>query len=87
MKSSILSKFGLIFIATALTIGLLSGAAITVNSPGGFNAGLTRTVGTSDGAGGLLRLGSSTTCDSLDPAGTLENYSNLAFSFAYKLVE
>ena len=72
MKSSILSKFGLIFIATALTIGLLSGAAITTNSPGGFNAGLTRTVGTSDGAGGLLRLGSSTTCDSLDPALTFD---------------
>ncbi len=54
------------------SVALLGGSIIVSNSPGGFNAGLTRAVGNGDTAGGLLRLGSSVPCDSLDPAQTFD---------------
>jgi hypothetical protein len=65
MKSNPWKKVGTFAVVAIASVALLGGSIIVVNSPGGFNAGLTRTVGSGDSPGGLLRLGSSTPCDSL----------------------
>ena len=72
MKLNPWAKFGTLAVVVMASVALLSGSVIVSNSPGGFNAGLTRTVGDGDTAGGLLRLGSSVPCDSLDPAQTFD---------------
>ena len=72
MTSNPWKKVGTFAVVTIACVALLGGSMIVVNSPGGFNAGLTRTVGSGDTPGGLLRLGSSAPCDSLDPAQTFD---------------
>lgn len=72
MKSNRWIKFATLAVIATASVALLSGSIIVRNSPGGFNAGLTRAVGGEDSPGGLLRLGSSAPCDSLDPAQTFD---------------
>jgi peptide/nickel transport system substrate-binding protein len=72
MKSNFWIKVWAFALISFACIPLLGGSIIASNSPGGFNAGLTRSVGDGDSAGGLLRLGSSVPCDSLDPAQTFD---------------
>ena len=72
MTSNPWKKVGTFAVVAIASVALLGGSMIVVNSPGGFNAGLTRTVGSGDSPGGLLRLGSSAPCDSLDPAQTFD---------------
>ena len=72
MKSNKWAKIGMLTVVTFVGVGLLSGSMIVTNSTGDFNAGLTRSVGEGDSPGGLLRLGSSIPCDSLDPAQTFD---------------
>jgi len=72
MKLNPWAKVGTLAAVVIASVALLSGSVIVSNSPGGFNAGLTRTVGDGDTPGGLLRLGSSVPCDSLDPAQTFD---------------
>ena len=72
MTSNPLKKVGTFAVVAIASVALLGGSMIVVNSPGGFNSGLTRTVGSGDTPGGLLRLGSSAPCDSLDPAQTFD---------------
>jgi peptide/nickel transport system substrate-binding protein len=72
MKSNPWKTIGTLAVVAIASIALLGGSTIVVNSPGGFNAGLTRTVGSGDTPGGLLRIGSSAPCDSLDPAQTFD---------------
>jgi peptide/nickel transport system substrate-binding protein len=72
MKSNPWKKVGTFTVVAIASVALLGGSIIVVNSPGGFNAGLTRTVGSGDSPGGLLRIGSSSPCDSLDPAQTFD---------------
>ena len=92
MKLNPWAKFGTLAVVVMASVALLSGSVIVSNSPGGFNAGLTRTVGDGDTPGGLLRLGSSVPCDSLDPAQTFDpwcavvhrTYSRNLMSFAGK---
>jgi peptide/nickel transport system substrate-binding protein len=74
MKSSVLSKLGLVFFVVLISLGFFGGSTVVTNSPGGFNAGMTRAVGESEAPGGLLRLGSSGACDSLDPAQTFDSW-------------
>ena len=72
MKSKPWKNIGTLAVVAIASVALLGGSIIVTNSPGGFNAGLTRTVGSGDSPGGLLRLGSSAPCDSLDPAQTFD---------------
>jgi peptide/nickel transport system substrate-binding protein len=72
MKSNRWIKFATLAVIATVGAALLGGSIIVKNSPGGFNAGLVRTVGSGDTPGGLLRLGSSAPCDSLDPAQTFD---------------
>jgi len=72
MKSNRWIKFGTLALVALLSVALLGGSITISNSKGGFNAGLTRVVGDGDTPGGLLRLGSSAPCDSLDPAQTFD---------------
>ena len=72
MKSNRWIKFATLAVIATASVALLSGSILVSNSPGGFNAGLTRAVGGEDSPGGLLRLGSSVPCDSLDPAQTFD---------------
>jgi peptide/nickel transport system substrate-binding protein len=72
MTSNPWKKVGIFAVVAIASVALLGGSIVVVNSPGGFNAGLTRTVGSGDTPGGLLRLGSSAPCDSLDPAQTFD---------------
>lgn len=72
MKSNRWIKFGTLALVAIASAALLGGSIIVENSPGNFNAGLTRSVGDGDTPGGLLRLGSSAPCDSLDPAQTFD---------------
>jgi peptide/nickel transport system substrate-binding protein len=72
MKSNRWIKFGTLALVATVSVALLGGSIIVSNSKGGFNAGLTRVVGDGDAPGGLLRLGSSAPCDSLDPAQTFD---------------
>ena len=72
MTSNPWKKVGTFAVVAIASAALLGGSMIVVNSPGGFNAGLTRSVGSGDSPGGLLRLGSSAPCDSLDPAQTFD---------------
>jgi len=65
-------KFGTLAGIAIASVALLGGSIGSSTSPGGFNAGLTRAVGSGDTPGGLLRLGSSVPCDSLDPAQTFD---------------
>jgi len=65
-------KFGTLAGIAIASVALLGGSIVASTSPGGFNAGLTRAVGSGDTPGGLLRLGSSVPCDSLDPAQTFD---------------
>ena len=65
-------KVGTFAVVAIASVALLTGSMIVTNSPGEFNAGLTRTVGNGDTSGGILRLGSSEPCDSLDPAQTFD---------------
>lgn len=74
MKSSVLSKLGLLLVVAVISLGFLTGSTVITNSPGGFNAGLTRAVGVSDTTQGILRLGSSSSCDSLDPAQSFDSW-------------
>lgn len=74
MKLNPWAKFGTLAVVVTASVALLSGSVIVSNSPGGFNAGLARTVGDGDTPGGLLRLGSSVPCDSLDPAQTFDSW-------------
>jgi peptide/nickel transport system substrate-binding protein len=87
MKSSVLSKLILTALVVVLSISLFGGSALVSNSPGGFNAGLTRVVGTGDSPGGLLRLGSSAPCDSLDSAQTFDPWCAVIYrTFARNLM-
>jgi len=72
MKLNPWAKVGTLVAVVVASVALLGGSIIVRNSPGNFNAGLTRTVGDGDTPGGLLRLGSSAPCDSLDPAQTFD---------------
>ena len=72
MKSNRWIKLGMLALVVAVSVPFLSGSIVVTNSSGGFNAGLTRPVGSGDSPGGLLRLGSSAPCDSLDPAKTFD---------------
>ena len=72
MKSNRWAKFGTLAVIVLASVALLGGSIIVTNSSGDFNAGLTRSVGEGDTPGGLLRLGSSVPCDSLDPARTFD---------------
>lgn len=74
MKSNPWKKIGTFATVAVASVALLGGSVVVVNSPGGFNAGLTRTVGNGDSPGGLLRIGSSAPCDSLDPAQTFDSW-------------
>lgn len=74
MKKSVLSKLGLLTAVAVSSVAFFSGSSLTTNSPGGFNAGMTRAVGESDGSAGTLRLGSSSACDSLDPAQAFDSW-------------
>ena len=92
MKANTALKFGLLAVVVLAFAPAVTGSTVLTNSPGGFNAGLTRAVGEGDTAGGLLRLGSSVACDSLDPAQTFDSwcsvvsrvYSRNLMSFAGK---
>ena len=64
----------LLLLVAAISIGLFSGSTVLINSPGGFNAGMTRAVGENNTIGGTLRLGSSSACDSLDPAQSFDSW-------------
>ena len=72
MKSNRWIKFVTLAVLAIASVALLGGSIIVSNSPGKFNAGLNRYVGDGDTPGGLLRLGSSAPCDSLDPAQTFD---------------
>ena len=72
MKLNPWAKVGTLAAVVIASVALLGGSIIISNSPGNFNAGLTRSVGDGDTPGGLLRLGSSAPCDSLDPAQTFD---------------
>ncbi len=72
MKLNPWAKVGTLAAVVLASVALLGGSVIVSNSPGNFNAGLTRPVGNGDTPGGLLRLGSSAPCDSLDPAQTFD---------------
>jgi len=72
MKLNPWAKVGTLAAVVIASVALLGGSIIVSNSPGNFNAGLTRSVGDGDTPGGLLRLGSSAPCDSLDPAQTFD---------------
>ena len=72
MKLNPWAKVGTLAAVVIASVALLGGSVIVSNSPGNFNAGLTRAVGDGDTPGGLLRLGSSAPCDSLDPAQTFD---------------
>lgn len=72
MKSNRWIKLGTLALVATLSAAFLGGSIVVTNSPGGFNAGLTRPVGSGDSPGGLLRLGSSAPCDSLDAAQTFD---------------
>ncbi len=72
MKLNPWAKVGTLAVVVIASVALLGGSIIVSNSPGKFNAGLTRSVGDGDTPGGLLRLGSSAPCDSLDPAQTFD---------------
>lgn len=74
MKSNRRIKFATLALVAIASVALLGGSIIVNNSPGNFNAGLTRSVGDGDTPGGLLRLGSSAPCDSLDPAQTFDSW-------------
>jgi peptide/nickel transport system substrate-binding protein len=92
MKSNARRWIVLLLALTATCVALFSGSSVVTNSPGGFNAGLKREVGSGDTPGGLLRLGSSIPCDSLDPALTFDpwcavvhrTYSRTLLAFAGK---
>ena len=79
-------------VVSVSSLALLGGSTVVTNSPGDFNAGLKRVVGGGDTPGGLLRLGSSVPCDSLDPAKTFDpwcavvhrTYSRTLLAFAGK---
>ena len=77
MKSNTGIKFGLLAVVVLALVPIITGSTVITNSPGGFNAGLTRAVGQGDTSGGLLRLGSSVTCDSLDPAQTFDTWCSV----------
>ena len=72
MKLNPWAKVGTLAAVVIASVALLGGSIIVSNSPGNFNAGLSRSVGDGDTPGGLLRLGSSAPCDSLDPAQTFD---------------
>jgi peptide/nickel transport system substrate-binding protein len=72
VKSNRWIKFATLALVAIASVALLGGSIIVNNSPGNFNAGLTRSVGDGDTPGGLLRLGSSAPCDSLDPVQTFD---------------
>jgi len=74
MKPSVLSKLSLLLVVAIISLGFLNGSTVLTNSPGGFNAGMTRAVGVSDSMQGKLRLGSSSPCDSLDPAQSFDSW-------------
>lgn len=74
MKLNPWAKVGTLAVVVMASVALLGGSIIIRNSPGNFNAGLTRPVGDGDTPGGLLRLGSSIPCDSLDPAKTFDSW-------------
>ncbi len=74
MKSNAARWIVLLSVVTISSVALFGGSSVVINSPGGFNAGLKREVGSGDTPGGLLRLGSSAPCDSLDPALTFESW-------------
>jgi peptide/nickel transport system substrate-binding protein len=74
MKKTVLRKLSLLIAVAVSSVGFFSGSSLITNSPGGFNAGMTRAVGASDVSGGTLRLGSSSACDSIDPAQSFDSW-------------
>lgn len=62
-------RIGVLFV---LVIAVVSGAGIVGNSRPGFNAALSHSIGNDVEPGGKLRLGSTSDCDSYDPALTVD---------------
>ena len=56
MTSNPWKKVGTFAVVAIASVALLGGSMIVVNSPGGFNAGLTRTVGSGDSPGDCCDL-------------------------------
>lgn len=92
MKPIVKRWLAALAVVSVSSVAFLGGSTVVTNSPGGFNAGLKRVVGSGDTAGGLLRLGSALPCDSLDPAKTFDpwcavvhrTYSRTLLAFAGK---
>ena len=66
-----LLRLGVLFV---LIVAVVSGADILGNSRPGFNAALSHSIGNDVEPGGKLRLGTTSDCDSYDPALTVDSW-------------
>lgn len=79
MKVTFSRKIALATSAVSVIVAVLAGSSIQQNSQGGADAARYAAVGTDERSGGLLRLGSATRCDSLDPARSFTPWCGVVF--------
>ena len=79
MRIKVSRRLGIIAFLVVVTLLAVAGSSVLTNNDGGFNAGLYAPVGNSEQPGGVLKLGSTARCDSLDPARSFDPWCAVIF--------
>jgi len=90
MRIKVSRRQGIIAFLVVMTLGAIAGSSVLTNNSGGFNAGLYAPVGNNAQPDGVIKLGSTARCDSLDPSQSfdpwcgvvLRTYTRNLMSFA-----
>jgi len=90
MRIKVSRRQGIIAFLVFVTLVVVGGSSVLTNNDGGYNAGLYVPVGNNAQPDGILKLGSTAKCDSLDPARSfdpwcgviLRTYTRNLMSFA-----
>jgi peptide/nickel transport system substrate-binding protein len=79
MPVKVSRRQGIIAFLVVVTLVAIGGSSVLTNNRGGYNAGLYAPVGNSVQPDGVIRLGSTARCDSLDPARSFDPWCGVIF--------
>jgi len=79
MRIKVSRRQGIIAFLVVLTLVAIGGSSVLTSHPGGYNAALYAPVGDTVESDGVLRLGSTVRCDSLDPARSFDPWCGVVF--------
>jgi len=79
MRIKVSQRLGITGFLVIVTLLAVAGSSVLTNNDGGYNAGLYAPVGNNAQPDGVIRLGSTAKCDSLDPARSFDPWCGVIF--------